>query len=516
MMARVSKMELLAPAGGMEQLRAAVAFGADAVYLAAERFGMRARAANFALEDLPTAVRFAHESGVRVHVTCNILMHDEDIAALPAFFRALDNAGVDAVIVSDLGAAAVLRETAPRIELHVSTQASVANAAAARAWYALGAKRIVLAREMSIDDIARLHAQIPEDLELEAFVHGAMCMAVSGRCLISSYLTGRSGNKGACTQPCRWHYQTFCGTQSRDGFAGTTEGLVDFDDVQSRDDFADSAERLPDDFEYLLEEDKRPGVYFPLEEDGNGSYLMNAKDLNMLAHLNALAAAGVDSIKIEGRNKKAFYVATVVNAYRQVLDGADPARIAPDLEMISHRPYNTGFYFGMAQQAVDYDGYEQTCLHVADVLACEPCSAASLDGADSAVGTVGADSTAGSDSTDSPDNPDSIDSTKSPKSTTCSASASSVLTVRCRNRFCEADELEALVPKRGVVKVTVRDLEWLGEPNAQGIMPSSQAVAVANRATETGIYRFRTEVPIDAGSFLRIRQFRRSARSGSQ
>ncbi len=200
-------MELLAPAGGMEQLRAAVAFGADAVYLAAERFGMRARAANFRMDEIPAAVAFAHDHGVKVHVTCNILMHPDDIDGLPAFFRALDAAGVDAFIIGDLGAFAVAGEVAPRVERHVSTQASVANATAARVWHSLGASRVVCAREMSLADIARLRQDAPPDLEIEAFAHGAMCMAVSGRCLISSYLTGRSGNKGHCTQPCRWSYQ---------------------------------------------------------------------------------------------------------------------------------------------------------------------------------------------------------------------------------------------------------------------------------------------------------------------
>ncbi len=296
-------MELLAPAGGMEQLRAAVLFGADAVYLAADRFGMRARAANFALEEIPAAVAFAHARGVKVHITCNILMHDADIAQLPDFFRALDAAGVDAFIIGDLGAFAIAGEVAPRVERHVSTQASVANAEAAKVWHSLGAKRVVCAREMSLADIARMRQGVPDDLEIEAFVHGAMCMAVSGRCLISSYLTGRSGNKGHCTQPCRWNYKV-----------GTGEGAGGDAPV-----------------EFLLEEEKRPGTFFPIEEDASGSFLMNAEDLNMLAHLRQLADAGVNSIKIEGRNKKAFYVASVVGAYRRVLDRQAPEVVAAEL-----------------------------------------------------------------------------------------------------------------------------------------------------------------------------------------
>lgn len=451
-------MELLAPAGGMEQLRAAVAFGADAVYLAAEWFGMRARAANFRMDEIPAAVAFAHEHGVKVHVTCNILMHPDDIDGLPAFFRALDAAGVDAFIIGDLGAFAVAGEVAPRVERHVSTQASVANAAAARVWHSLGASRVVCAREMSLADIARLRQEAPPDLEIEAFAHGAMCMAVSGRCLISSYLTGRSGNKGHCTQPCRWSYQ--------------------------------------------LEEEKRPGEFFPIEEDDRGTFIMNAKDLNMLAHLRALADAGVDSIKIEGRNKKAFYVATVVGAYRRVLDGEPPEVVADELLAVSHRPYGTGFYFSEAEQATAYDGYEQETMHVADVVASE----------------------------------------------------GGFLYVLCRNRFAEGDELETLVPHEPSRRLIVRDLHWLntfGPDNHDEDAPATVEEALS-RATATdwepaaaanrscNLYRIlvgdasryasdgsasaalsvsdkavcdeSAPFAIPEGSFLRKRTFRRSAR----
>ena len=269
-------MELLAPAGGIEQLRAAVRFGADAVYLASDRFGMRARAANFALEDIPAAVEIAHAAGVKVHVTANILMEQGDLAALPDYFRALDAAGVDAFIIGDLGAAAIARRVAPRVALHVSTQASVANSEAARVWYSLGASRVVCAREMSLDDISRMREDMPADMEIEAFAHGAMCMAVSGRCLISSYLTGRSGNRGHCTQPCRWSY--------------------------------------------TLEEEKRPGEHFPIEEDGRGTFIMNAKDMNMLAHIDDLLDSGATSLKIEGRSKSAYYIAAMTNAYKTAVD----------------------------------------------------------------------------------------------------------------------------------------------------------------------------------------------------
>ena len=471
-------MELLAPAGGMEQLRAAVAFGADAVYLAAERFGMRARAANFRMDEIPAAVALAHEHGVKVHVTCNILMHPDDIDGLPAFFRALDAAGVDAFIIGDLGAFAVAGEVSPRVERHVSTQASVANAAAARVWHSLGASRVVCAREMSLADIARLRQEAPPDLEIEAFAHGAMCMAVSGRCLISSYLTGRSGNKGHCTQPCRWSYQ--------------------------------------------LEEEKRPGEFFPIEEDDRGTFIMNAKDLNMLAHLRALADAGVDSIKIEGRNKKAFYVATVVGAYRRVLDGEPPEAVADELLAVSHRPYGTGFYFSEAEQATAYDGYEQETMHVADVVASSPCHPERS--AQREVEVEGF-----------PDDPQ-------------------YLYLLCRNRFAEGDELETLVPHEPSRRLIVRDLYWLntfGPDNHDEDAPATveealsraaatdwEPAAAANRSCN--LYRILVEnaalrasdgstsaapsvsdkvvcdelapSAIPEGSFLRKRTFRRSAR----
>lgn len=494
-------MELLAPAGGMEQLRVAVAFGADAVYLAAERFGMRARAANFRMDEIPAAVAFAHDHGVKVHVTCNILMHPDDIDGLPAFFRALDAAGVDAFIIGDVGAFAVAGEVAPRVERHVSTQASVANATAARVWHSLGASRVVCAREMSLADIARLRQDAPPDLEIEAFAHGAMCMAVSGRCLISSYLTGRSGNKGHCTQPCRWSYQL--GTASPaatrpDEPAGGDLGrpspasVVELPQSENAIGIQGGLKSAPTEFaagrpvEFLLEEEKRPGEFFPIEEDDRGTFIMNAKDLNMLAHLQALADAGVDSIKIEGRNKKAFYVATVVGAYRRVLDGEPPDEVADELLAVSHRPYGTGFYFSEAEQAPAYDGYEQETMHIADIVADDP----------------------------------------------------HYLYLLCRNRFAEGDELEVLAPHEPSRRLIVRDLHWLntfGPDNHDEDAPATveealtratpadwEAAAVANRSCN--LYRILVEggacggapaAHVPEGSFLRKRTFRRSARHGS-
>lgn len=433
-------MELLAPAGGMEQLRAALAFGADAVYLAADKFGMRARATNFAMDEIPEAVALAHEAGAKVHVTCNILMHPDDMDELPDYFRALDEAGVDAFIIGDMGAFVVAGEVAPRVERHVSTQASVANAQAARVWHSLGAKRVVCAREMSLADIARMRQEIPDDLELEAFVHGAMCMAVSGRCLISSYLTGRSGNKGNCTQPCRWSYQ--------------------------------------------IEEEKRPGQFFPVEETERGSFIMNAKDLNMLAHVRELARAGVNSIKIEGRNKKAFYVATVVSAYRRVLDGQDPQTVEDELFAISHRPYDTGFYFHEGVQAPEYDGYKQETIHVADVV------------------EVRQDAVTGA----------------------CYAY------VVCRNRFSEGESLEVLSPDTDPFALVVQDVRWYpffgpdmhGEDVPQTIQDAlaraqdDDWVCAVDANRSKNIYRITTPSLLTVGSFLRVRTPRRSARHGVQ
>lgn len=490
-------MELLAPAGGMEQLRAAVAFGADAVYLAADKFGMRARAANFALEDIPVAVAFAHEHGVKVHVTCNILMHPEDIDSLPEFFRALDAAGVDAFIIGDLGAFAIAGEVAPRVERHVSTQASVANAAAARVWHSLGATRVVCAREMSLADIRRLRQDAPTDLQIEAFAHGAMCMAVSGRCLISSYLTGRSGNKGHCTQPCRWSYSLGTAAPDADEVATGRSDLAPTD-VGEAFGKEHAEEAVPT---FLLEEEKRPGEFFPIEEDGRGTFIMNAKDMNMLAHLRELADAGVDSIKIEGRNKKAFYVASVVGAYRRVLDGEPPEAVAAELAAVSHRPYGTGFYFEEAEQACAYDGYEQETMHVADVAACEP------------VRNEGAEAAA------------------EPEPRPCRPAEEGAhhVYVLCRNRFAERDALEILAPHEPSRAIVVRDLHWLstfGPDNHDEDAPATveealvrataadwEPAAAANRSCN--LYRIAVDVPVAPGSFLRKRTFRRSARHGA-
>ncbi|NTU90147.1 MAG: U32 family peptidase [Actinobacteria bacterium] len=284
----VEKPELLAPAGGFEQLEYALYFGADAVYVGGDCFGLRKRADNFSNDELSTAVRMVHEAGKKIFVTVNALMHNDDIAPLREYLALLGSIDVDAVILSDFATLQLAKEVAPDVAIHVSTQASCTNYMAANLWHELGAKRIVLARELSIEEICVVRENVPQDLELEVFVHGAMCMAYSGRCLISNYLTHRDANRGNCTQPCRW--------------------------------------------KYTLQEETRPGVYFPIEEDGRGAFLMSSKDLAMIEHLDELAKAGIDSIKIEGRVKSAYYVATVVNAYRQVLDGALAQEFLPSEE----------------------------------------------------------------------------------------------------------------------------------------------------------------------------------------
>ena len=307
-------MELLAPAGGPEQLREAVHFGADAVYLAGQHWGMRAGSRNFSDEELVQAVAYAHARGVAVHVTVNTVMTDRDADALPAFFSLLADAGADAVIVADLGAIALARRYAPQVAVHVSTQASVMSAAATEEYARLGARRVVLAREMTLGQIAELRRRVTGELELEAFAHGSMCMAYSGRCLLSAGLMGpgRSASHGACAQPCRW------------GWALTEE---------------------------------KSGTVLPVEQDGSASYLLSSNDLCMIERLGDLRAAGIDAIKLEGRSKGAYYAAAVTNAYRHVLDGEDSGPWRRELDLVSHRPYSTGFYLGEPQQnpgRVDY------------------------------------------------------------------------------------------------------------------------------------------------------------------
>ena len=333
------KPELLAPAGDMERLRMAVLYGADAVYLAGTSFGMRSFAGNFSPEELPKAVAWAHSHGVRVHVTVNTMPRNKEASRLPAYLEQLQEAGVDALIVADLGAFTMAGQYAPRCERHISTQASIANYACAAAWYDLGAKRVILARELSLDEIREIREKIPSELELEAFVHGAMCVSYSGRCLLSNYMTGRDSNRGACAQPCRYQY-------------------------------------------YLMEE-KRPGEYFPVFEDEKGTYIMNSRDMCMIDHVGELMDAGLNSLKIEGRAKSAYYAAIVTGAYRHVIDDVAAGRpVDPvwwdEVEHVSHRHYATGFYFGQPGQYTDNARYIREWQVVALVTECDDSGYATL------------------------------------------------------------------------------------------------------------------------------------------
>ena len=319
------KPEILAPAGDMEKLQMAVLYGADAVYLAGTSFGMRSFAGNFTPEELPKAVKFAHDHGVRVHVTVNTMPRNDEVARLPEHLERLNDLGVDALILADLGAFTLAGRYAPRCERHISTQQSIANYECARAWYDLGAKRVVLAREVSLQEIREMRAKLPPELELETFCHGAMCVSYSGRCLLSNYMTGRDSNRGQCAQPCRW--------------------------------------------KYYLSEETRPGQLYEIGENENGSYILNANDMCTAPFLDLICNAGVDSLKIEGRAKTFYYVASVTAAYRRALDQylADPMNenfelpeeVLVELTRTSHRHYSPGFYFGreQARQATDSATY---------------------------------------------------------------------------------------------------------------------------------------------------------------
>ena len=333
------KPELLCPAGDWERLELAVAYGADAVYLAGTAFGMRAFAGNFSPEDLPRAVAYAHDRGVRVHVTVNTMPRNGEVERLPAYLEQLDAAGVDALILADLGAFTLAGKYAPRCERHVSTQQSIGNYETARAWYDLGAKRVVLARELSLAEIAEIRAKTPPELEIETFCHGAMCVSYSGRCLLSNYMTGRDSNRGACAQPCR--------------------------------------------YQYALMEEKRPGEYFPVFEDEKGTYILNSRDMCMIDHLDAVMDAGIDCLKIEGRAKSGYYAAIVTGAYRHVLDDVAAGRpVDPawrdEVEHVSHRPYSTGFYFGQPGQYTANGRYIRDWQICAVVESCTPEGLATL------------------------------------------------------------------------------------------------------------------------------------------
>lgn len=304
------KIELLAPAGDLEKLKIAIDYGADAVYCGGERFGLRAGSKNFTLEDLSEGLVYAHKRNRKLYLTVNIFAHNEDIDGFVKYMDEIRDLPIDAFLVSDPGIFQWMRDKRPEAELHVSTQANITNKLAARYWHEQGAKRVVLARELSLSEIAEIRKETPESLELEAFIHGAMCISYSGRCLLSSYMAGRDANRGECAHPCRWHYS--------------------------------------------LVEDQRPGEYYPVDEDERGTYILNSKDLCMIEHIPDLIEAGLDSLKIEGRIKSIYYVAAVTGAYRKAID----AYMEEDKNWTlreswlketgkaSHREYTTGFYFG--------------------------------------------------------------------------------------------------------------------------------------------------------------------------
>ena len=328
----MARLELLSPAGDMERLKMSVLYGADAVYLAGTSFGMRSFAGNFTPEELPKAVEFAHSHGVKVHVTVNTMPRNDEVIHLPAYLEQLQDAGVDALILADLGAFMLAGKYAPKCERHISTQQSIANYECAQSWYDLGAKRVVLARELNLEEIRTIREKTSKELEIETFGHGAMCVSYSGRCLLSNYMTGRDSNRGACAQPCR--------------------------------------------YQYALVEEKRPGEYFPVFEDEKGTYILNSKDMCMIDHLQDLMDAGVDCIKLEGRAKSAYYAAIVTGAYRHVIDDLYAGRpIDPvwrdEVDHVSHRIYSTGFYYGYPGQYTENSRYLREWQICAKVESCD-------------------------------------------------------------------------------------------------------------------------------------------------
>ncbi len=333
----LTDLEVLAPAGDEERFNAAINYGADAVYLGRKQFGMRASPLNFDFEQLCSAVKKAHAKGVKVYLTCNTLPRNNEIPFFEKFVCEAVEAKVDAMIVADIGLLMLIKKYAPDMEIHISTQTGIVNYVTARELYNMGAKRVVLARELSFDEIAEICAKCPSDMDIECFVHGAMCVSFSGRCLLSQYLVNRDANRGECAQPCRWGY-------------------------------------------HLMEE-KRPGEYFPIFEDEKGTYILNAKDMCMIEHIDKLAEVGVTSLKIEGRAKSAYYVAVVTNAYRMAVDEyrKDPYNfklpdwIRDEVYKVSHRKYSKGFFFGVPEESQYYEnsGYIRNYDVVAVVEKCD-------------------------------------------------------------------------------------------------------------------------------------------------
>lgn len=388
----MKKPELLAPGGSLEKLKAAIDYGADAVYIGGEAFSLRVAAENFSLEDMKEGLKYAHDRGKKVYLTANIIAHNRDIPKFKEFIEEIRPLGFDAVLIADPGLFGIMREMAPEIPIHVSTQANNTNYMTAEMWHKLGAERVVLGREMSFKEIEEIQANVSPELELEAFIHGAMCISYSGRCLLSNYMTGRNSNLGACAHPCRWNYS--------------------------------------------LVEEKRPGEYFDVFENERGTFIFNSKDLCTIEHIPELVESGIASLKIEGRVKTAFYVATVVGAYRREIDRYcedpenyvfNPAELE-ELCKVSHRPYTTGFYFGRPDS--DAQVYE-TSSYIRDY---------------ELVGIV-----TGYDEDEKR------------------------IMLSQRNRFFEGDELEIIMPKKPYVTVMAQNMK-----NEKG-----ESVSVAPHAEET-------------------------------
>ena len=403
-------IELLSPAGDMERLVLAVKFGADAVYLAGEQFGMRTNPSNFNAEQLKKAVELVHSHNKKLYLTCNTLPRNNEIGALPDYLKYASNIGVDAFIIADMGVLSLAKKYAPDIDVHMSTQVGIVNYAAANALYEMGAKRIVTARELSLDEIKEIRDKTNPDLEIEVFVHGAMCMSFSGRCILSDYMVGRDANRGDCAQPCRWKYH--------------------------------------------LVEETRPGQFFPVNQDDNGTYIFNSRDLCMIEHIPELDRAGVDSFKIEGRAKSEYYTAIVTYAYRNAIDeylknrkpDFKPSQwILDEMEKMSHREYTTGFNFGPIKngQVLDTGGYIRNW----DVCAL------------------------------------------------FKSYENGRLTVSQRNRFYQGDALEVVEPFKKPYKITVAELynEYDGE-----------FTEVANKATDT--YSFKCDVPVSSDAIFRVQR----------
>lgn len=323
------KVELLAPAGGFSKLKTALYFGADAAYIGGKDFSLRTFADNFTRDEMAQAVKFAHALGKKIYVTANIFAKNADVALMEDYFTFLQNIGADAAIVSDSGVFYAARKAAPKLPVHISTQANLTNKYAVKFWHEQGAARAILARELSLAEIAEIHDFVPE-MELEAFVHGAMCISYSGRCLLSDYLSGRSSNRGACVQACRWQYQ-----------------------IRKRDELSDSG-------------------WLDLEEDGRGAYILNSKDLNMSAHLAEMEEAGIASFKIEGRMKSEYYLATVINAYRRCMDGGFDATVERELLTAAHRDYTVAYTLGENGRTVNYNDSQTKgdCDYIANVVGC--------------------------------------------------------------------------------------------------------------------------------------------------